>query len=102
MKRLPRRLALAAPAALLVSLSAHGGRADESARFDCHGQQVPKDRAGCENRLEVLDGYQSFTCGNTRNQDEVTYCGAVYGYERDWCARIGNERLRSECWSRTE
>lgn len=56
----------------------------------------------CEQEDDAMPGYGVLSCENPRNHDQTTFCAAVYGYERNWCARISNPALRQECWNRTE
>jgi len=56
----------------------------------------------CQQDDERLAGYGVLSCAKPRNHDQRTFCGAVYGYEQHWCARIGNAVLRNECLDRTE
>jgi uncharacterized protein len=74
--------------------------ADES--FNCNSAAVPKNNAQCQGQVVNVEGGQSFDCGHTRNADQATYCGAVFGYEAHWCARIQNPQLRHACIRDTE
>ncbi|MEI8397050.1 MAG: hypothetical protein WCF85_20180 [Rhodospirillaceae bacterium] len=70
--------------------------------FDCSSSAVPDKNATCQNNMVETAGVKPFSCGHTRNQDQAIYCGAVYGYESNWCARIKNPNLRRACFRDTE
>ena len=82
-------------AALMV-----GGQSQ--ARAACSLIVPPIKNNVCQQEDETLPGYGRISCASPRNQDQTTFCAAVYGYEQHWCARIGNSVLRQECWYRVE
>jgi hypothetical protein len=70
--------------------------------FNCDALTVPERNSQCRGQVVNVDGGPSFDCGHTRNADQATYCGAVFGYEAHWCARIHNPQLRQACVRDTE
>lgn len=93
------RTILAAGALVIASLI--GGPA-LAGGFDCYSQKVPERSGTCQSQMVQAEGHQPFTCSDARTQDQITYCGAVYGYERGWCARIQEPALQRLCLQDTE
>jgi hypothetical protein len=88
--------------ATLVFAVLIGGPADAGSLFDCYSHAVPKQNSVCQTAIVTPEGSEPFTCGETRNHDQAVYCGAVYGYEQGWCARIQDPALRRKCFRDTE
>ncbi len=86
--------------ASLMAALVLGGASD--ARAACSLMVPPIKNNVCQQEDQMLPGYGLISCASPRNHDQTTFCGAVYGYEQHWCARIGNPVLRQECWERVE
>ncbi len=78
--------------AMMIGASVHANDG-----FSCNSHPVPEQRTTCQEKIVTLDDSESFTCGNPKNADQANYCGAVYGYEQQWCARIKNPGIRQAC-----
>lgn len=89
-------------AGMLAMASLIGGPALADQGFDCNSPKVPERNGMCQTQVVQAEERQPFTCGNARTQDQVTYCGAVYGYEQGWCARIQDPALHRLCLRDTE
>jgi len=83
-----------------AALMGSPAKADQD--FNCYSSAVPEGSATCQGSVVQVAGVKPFSCGDTRNHDQVIYCGAVYGYESHWCARIQNSSLREACFRDTE
>lgn len=84
----------------LGTLTWSSAKADDD--FNCNSATVPEGSVACQADVVRLEDGQSFSCGDPRNHDQVIYCGAVHGYERNWCARIQAPALRAACFRDTE
>ncbi len=73
-----------------------------TARAECSQNGDLHESNTCQQNIEQLAGYGQISCANPRNHDQSTFCGAVYGYEANWCARIHNAILRQDCWEKVE
>jgi hypothetical protein len=86
--------------ASLIAVLMIGGASE--ARAACNLMVPPISNNVCQQEDQTLPGYGLISCASPRNPDQTTFCGAVYGYEQHWCARIRNPVLRQECWDRVE
>ncbi len=75
---------------------------NSAARAECSQDGDLHESNTCQHNVEQLPGYGLISCANPRNHDQSTFCGAVYGYEAHWCARIHNAILRRDCEEKTE
>jgi len=85
---------------VLGAMIGYPAHADDD--FNCYSSKVPERGAACQANVVQLENGVSFSCGEPRSQDQAIYCGAVYGYERNWCARIAAPGLREACFRDTE
>jgi hypothetical protein len=75
--------------------------ANAQSHFDCNGPTVPNRHNECLTKVISPGGEEPFSCGQARTPDQIVYCGAVYGYERNWCRHIHDQTLRSQCLADT-